>query len=93
MTAVSISRVAFGCAFGPIPYQHGPEIFARNTLSSNDGYVLWHRKGSTYVWDYMVYLQWEGHEVTCDVSKGDQTLHSWTAFQGLPGRPAMSVFR
>jgi hypothetical protein len=75
--AIRLSRQALKqdgldiAGFEPVPYQHGPEVFARNTLGSNDGYVLWHRKGSAQVWNYMVHLDWEGREVACTVSKGD----------------------
>lgn len=54
-------------ALHPKPYRHNsPKVFARNTIHTNHGYVIW---GDTNHYRYSVHMEKSGTTVRCSIAK------------------------
>ena len=54
--------------FEPVPFRdkaHG--VFAKNTLGTDGGYVLWRQRGDRKLCSYVVFLERSGKIATCKV--------------------------
>jgi hypothetical protein len=50
-------------------YPSNPDVFARNSIDPNQGYVLWGDPHSSAAWEYLVSIEKNGSEVRCRVSR------------------------
>ena len=54
----------------PVPYSDDTDkLFARNSFSKNDGYVLWHQKTGKASSGYSVFIRKKGSKIYCDAGK------------------------
>jgi hypothetical protein len=54
--------------FEPATYD-GTHIYARNTLTPSNGYVLWHLRGERELYQFSVHVEQVGSEVRCGVGR------------------------